>query len=63
MDKKKGCFGTVPDTDIPDFPAPRLIITDTGLDMPVFKPFGKIFIIHPELYEPVRNKKSNDQKD
>lgn len=62
MYKKKGSFRAVSDTHIPDLPAADIIITDTGLDMPVFKPFGKILIIHPELYESVRNKKSNDQK-
>src|ERR1700761_1100905 len=60
MDKKDRRLRTVPRPDVAN--GPGRIIGNMRFDVTGMKPIRQIFIIHPELYQPVENKKKDDQK-
>jgi hypothetical protein len=63
MDKEDRRFRIVPYANITDLSPQGFVITDVGLDMPVFEPVDQILVIHSELNEPVPNQKRNNKKD
>ena len=63
MYKENGRFGIVPYANVADLSAEGFVITDIGLDMPGFKPFDQLLIIHSELNEPVPDQQRNNQED
>jgi hypothetical protein len=62
MDEKDSRSGVIPYPDITHFAPFGLIISEMWLDLTGMKPIGKVFIIHPELYQPVKDKTDNDQE-
>ena len=63
MYKEDRRFGVVSYADITNLPAHRLIIGEMRFNMTGMKPPGEVFVIHPELHQPVENKHEDDKED